>query len=234
MGNRTQNETAENQRRGTGHSWRSRVITRQSSAHHLGGDIACFSLGERYLWVDSFCILQDDWNDATENIKSMALIYGRAIFTICAALGDHSDAGLLGYFLNSGKLVHHIELVGGLELMAVRTVDAHIQRSPWNSRSWTLEERLLSKRCLLFAEGRVLFQCRRAVWSEENHAESGPETWTLDFVGLLLSLLNENPLKRYCSTLRSRRQVECLCWHRREPLNANVCRYPLWSSNLVL
>lgn len=159
------------------------------------------ALGERYLWVDSFCIVQDDREDVTENVESMTSIYGWAIFTLCAASGGHSDAGLPGYLLNSRRLVQHIEAVGDLELTVVRTVETQIQRSPWNSRSWTFQERLLTKRCLLFAEGRVFFQCRRAVWSEEMHAESEPGTWTLDFVGSLLSLLNENPLNRYCATV---------------------------------
>lgn len=50
-------------------------------------------LGERYLWIDSLCIVQDSESSWLLNSQAMHLVYGHAYFTICAADGDAS-AGL--------------------------------------------------------------------------------------------------------------------------------------------
>ena len=48
-------------------------------------------LGERYLWVDSFCVIQDDQDTKQLYLNSMASIYANAYFTIVAAAGSHAD-----------------------------------------------------------------------------------------------------------------------------------------------
>ena len=55
----------------------------------------CRQLGERYLWVDRFRIIQDDEYDKKHQIFAMATIYSRAKFTIIATDGD-SDTGIAG------------------------------------------------------------------------------------------------------------------------------------------
>jgi hypothetical protein len=53
-------------------------------------------LGERYLWADSLCILQDDAADVVRQTANMDVVYSHAVFTIIAAAGDNADAGLPG------------------------------------------------------------------------------------------------------------------------------------------
>jgi hypothetical protein len=53
-------------------------------------------LNERYLWVDSLCINQDDPEEKATQIKLMERIYRGAYLTLVAAEGCHSDTGLLG------------------------------------------------------------------------------------------------------------------------------------------
>lgn len=50
-----------------------------------------------------------------------------------------------------------------------------ISISPWNSRAWTLQERLLSRRCLYFSHDYVYFQCNQETLSETG---SSLLTWT--------------------------------------------------------
>ncbi|KAG6362294.1 hypothetical protein INS49_010524 [Diaporthe citri] len=53
-------------------------------------------LGERYLWVDSLCIMQDDRECLDRHIRHMASIYEAALFTIVAADGSDANYGILG------------------------------------------------------------------------------------------------------------------------------------------
>jgi hypothetical protein len=53
-------------------------------------------IGERYLWVDSLCIVQDDPQEKHGQIANMDAIYGNAILTINAAAGQDANAGLPG------------------------------------------------------------------------------------------------------------------------------------------
>jgi hypothetical protein len=52
-------------------------------------------LGEKYLWVDSLCIIKDD-PDMSIQINQMDRIYGTAVATIVAAAGRDVGAGLRG------------------------------------------------------------------------------------------------------------------------------------------
>lgn len=54
-----------------------------------------------------------------------------------------------------------------LGLLAFRGPESVIQESAWSSRGWTYQERLLSTRCLIFAEGKVYFQCRRSLRTQD-------------------------------------------------------------------
>jgi hypothetical protein len=53
-------------------------------------------LGCRYLWVDRFCIVQDDLKYKAEQLKSMASIYVNSYVTIMAADGEDDSYGLPG------------------------------------------------------------------------------------------------------------------------------------------
>lgn len=54
------------------------------------------ALGERYLWVDSFCTLQDDRTHLNAELRNMGAIYNRASLTIVAATGWDANEGLRG------------------------------------------------------------------------------------------------------------------------------------------
>lgn len=53
------------------------------------------SVGERYLWVDRLCIVQDYAMNKHENISQMDIIYANAVFTVVAASGISGDIPLL-------------------------------------------------------------------------------------------------------------------------------------------
>jgi len=48
-------------------------------------------LGQRYLWVDSLCIIQDDKNDVSRFIHLMDIVYSNSEVTIVAASGADAE-----------------------------------------------------------------------------------------------------------------------------------------------
>lgn len=117
-------------------------------------------LGELYLWVDSLCIIQDDEEDKANQITAMNIVYGSAILTIAGTSGDNADAGLAGAQTQSRTFTQRVEKVQGL-FLANRppTFDKAIDQSPWNTRAWTFQERILSSRVLYVADSRCFFTC---------------------------------------------------------------------------
>lgn len=51
-------------------------------------------LGERYLWADVLCIIQDEATDKEAQLARMGAIYSNAVRTIVAGEGKDADAGL--------------------------------------------------------------------------------------------------------------------------------------------
>ena len=106
-------------------------------------------LGERYIWVDSLCIIQDDEDDKAIQIAAMDQIYSSSVLTLVAASGDNADVGLPGMSAGPRKFQRHIENVQGLYFANLpRRFELAIGESVWNSRAWTLQERVSSPRVL--------------------------------------------------------------------------------------
>jgi hypothetical protein len=53
-------------------------------------------LGERYPWVDSLCIVQDDAAHKHRDIWRMDIVYMMAFVTVVAAHRQNADASLPG------------------------------------------------------------------------------------------------------------------------------------------
>ncbi|KAI7785044.1 HET-domain-containing protein [Diaporthe eres] len=56
----------------------------------------CRFIGQRYLWVDSLCIVQDDPDEKRRLIHGMNSVYENADLTLVALSGVDADAGLAG------------------------------------------------------------------------------------------------------------------------------------------
>lgn len=149
-------------------------------------------LGFRYLWVDALCIVQNSERSWKHNARVMDQIYSNAILTICAADGGDSKTGLEAYRPTMGaKAQYTAACAPNLRLMVSHLAETGIKNSIWNSRAWTFQERLLSRRCLIFTEGRVFFQCRATTMSEDIVAEPEGAGWSLDLVQAPPEMLRE-------------------------------------------
>jgi hypothetical protein len=158
-------------------------------------------LGERYLWVDSICIVQDSKDSLELNLKMMDQVYGNAYFTICAADDPDATAGLVALHPESRHASQFIEQYApGMRLMVSQLTESYIRKSKWNTRAWTFQERLLSRRCAIFSRGQVFFQCRRAAMSEDIWSESPTTGWSIGLAKSpqqVFSILPVRPLQVY-------------------------------------
>jgi hypothetical protein len=127
-------------------------------------------MGETYLWVDSLCIIQDEQDPAnTSNISHMGQIYGTAVFTIVAGDSKHADEGLIG--INTDREVSEqltTKLEGRAEFFL--PIDMPQEFVPWESRAWTFQEKVFSRRMLIISSGYAVWRCRGAIWREDVNA----------------------------------------------------------------
>ena len=120
-------------------------------------------LGYEYLWVDAFCIDQADTEDLRRNISTMDAVYALDTLTIYAADGD-SNSGIRGLTQGSQNFQQAtVRYSDDVQLMVARPAEYFVERSRWNTRAWTFQERICSRRGLIFFDYRFFFQGRQSV-----------------------------------------------------------------------
>lgn len=138
----------------------------------------CRALGERYLWVDRFCIVQDDEISKHGQIRAMHFVYSSAKFTIMAALNKcMTSVGLPGCPKLPGcpgrpRLPSAMDTwpqyddgYRNIQQQLFGSVDA----SMWNQRAWTFQERFLSRCRLFITESQAIFQYNGGQYTSFEH-----------------------------------------------------------------
>ena len=141
-------------------------------------------LGERYLWVDRVCIIQDDFGDGGtfSQVASMDKIYAGAHLTIIAAADDdhyeQKTRHRWDMFKTQLYQAYHVSVGGRIdeesetqprnhrqhrqlnedelaEIMSLRY--AELMKSKWATRRWTYQEKILCKKgCSLYQHWALL------------------------------------------------------------------------------
>ena len=133
-------------------------------------------LGEKYLWVDSLGIVQDDEGLRQVQLQQMAAIYAKANITIVAADGDDAAHGLRGIREVSFPVVRNVKqhiipfsshhFVGRIFPLESERDDEDTMNT-YYSRAWTFQEFFFSKRRLIFEKGSVFWDCSSTTWFED-------------------------------------------------------------------
>lgn len=124
------------------------------------------ALGYRYLWIDRYCIEQTDCPARHLQIQQMGNTYSSASVTIIAAAGSNPHHGLPGVS-QTPRITQPSEMIlGSLVIGFPDAPRASIQNSVWNTRAWTYQEALLSRRRLIFSEQQVYFECQKSCREE--------------------------------------------------------------------
>ncbi|KAI9736600.1 MAG: hypothetical protein M1834_000804 [Cirrosporium novae-zelandiae] len=123
----------------------------------------------RYLWIDSYCIIQDSADDKVQEIRNMRRIFQNAHLTIIAAKTTKVSIGFLQdcprllptfvvpFFCPDGGL--------GTITLSPRAMSNPYEadKEPTNSRGWCLEERILTPRALIYASHTLQYLCQRGL-----------------------------------------------------------------------
>ncbi|THU87280.1 HET-domain-containing protein [Dendrothele bispora CBS 962.96] len=127
-------------------------------------------LGFRYLWVDSYCILQDSEDDKAREIAQIPHIFRHSYVTIIGACAHKVSDGFLH---DRRPTVGNLKLSSGETLLPFRCPDGNIGTmrlvmggnlspipEPVDERAWCLEERTLSPRRLIYATHTLMYECQ--------------------------------------------------------------------------
>ena len=142
--------------------------------------------GYRYLWIDALCIIQDSHEDWLQQAAKMGDIYAHSSLTLAAADSATCSEGLFRAPAHHGRDFIpldlrcpsglHLDDGGGRtssvkRLMVNKTCGEGIYRSErpseiLDTRGWTLQETILSRRVLKFCKDELWWECQEISASE--------------------------------------------------------------------
>lgn len=137
------------------------------------------SLGIKYLWIDSLCVLQkegdnegDDQGDFIEEAPFMQDIYSSAYCVIAASSADGMWTGFLNERGERSVVrlpVDRHDPEANSHYYISEVVD-DFQRdvidSPLSRRGWVLQERALARRTIYFTNNQTYFECGHSIRCE--------------------------------------------------------------------
>jgi hypothetical protein len=122
-------------------------------------------IGQKYLWVDRLCIIQDNNEHKSAQLNHMAAIYGNASITIVAAEGEDDTFGIRGITVAGPPRNSPFQQVDFAPTCRLVT-SPKLKNTKYDTRGWTLQEEMLSPRQLIFRNGTVNWNCRLASCAE--------------------------------------------------------------------
>lgn len=136
-------------------------------------------LGLEYIWIDSVCIIQHDKEDWETESVLMKSVYSNAFLTLAAVASHDNRGGLfrppddqnslqllsIRWKGSEQQLFAYFSSVDGYDSLSshLDTVPkrsgSHAAHFPLLTRAWAFQERLVSRRTLLFGKGQLLLEC---------------------------------------------------------------------------
>lgn len=130
------------------------------------------SIGQRYLWIDSGCIMQDDEVDKEQQLNIMDSVYSCAEIFVIAATSTSAYSGIPGASEPRREWHRPIASIQGSRFtVLLPNLSTCLDSTTWQSRGWTFQEGLLASRLLIFDDLQVHWNCRATSHSENTFSE---------------------------------------------------------------
>lgn len=136
-------------------------------------------LGQRYLWIDSLCIVQDDEEDWQRESAKMAQIYCNSFLTLAATRSIDGNGGCFSErATNCEELSDTLDDPQGDHLSGIYVrcqLPSHNlisqygsdwSRCPLHYRAWAFQERLLANRIVLYMHDELRWECKTTTTCE--------------------------------------------------------------------
>jgi hypothetical protein len=94
-------------------------------------------LGERYLWVDALCIIQDSKAVRQQTLADMDRIYAQSLLTIVAGSCTNAEDHLPGVSVQRTWKQWYRKISPGLTISAHFDFKDLLEDSVYNTRAWT-------------------------------------------------------------------------------------------------
>lgn len=116
-------------------------------------------LGIPYIWIDRYCIEQEDGDKKVRQINNMDVVFKEAAVVLVAVAGSDPTHGLPGVSTVS-RPARSRAWMGSKELIASRPdVIQTIRSSRWSSRAWTFQEAYFATTVLCFTDHEIYYEC---------------------------------------------------------------------------
>ncbi|GJC87381.1 hypothetical protein ColLi_10219 [Colletotrichum liriopes] len=142
-------------------------------------------LGERYLWVDSLCIVQDDEEFLNGHLGRMASIFAHAQAVIIPIDGANAESGIGGLKGTPAGEARHLKQeqipFGERSLLVRSSMGEHkrgvgrLAKAAYFDRGWTFQEYLFARRRICFENNSVWFQCCDSTMYEDHSHPDTPD-----------------------------------------------------------
>lgn len=114
-----------------------------------------YSMGLRYAWIDTLCVLQD----APTGVATMHKVYANALFTLCSCATTRATQKLLDRRYAWSEGTEPCCLGGQWLTTSDMSLNELRLTSPLAYRAWTLQEERLSPRMLYVTSSRMYWSC---------------------------------------------------------------------------
>ncbi|KAH7087589.1 heterokaryon incompatibility protein-domain-containing protein [Paraphoma chrysanthemicola] len=123
-------------------------------------------MGYHFLWIDRYCIDQNDPEQKHDQISNMDQVFSGADLVIIAAAGEDPHYGLPGISTRARKHQRTIETESFKLVQMFPYAKEVLSRTRWATRAWTFQEGYLAKRRLIFTDHQAIFVCGEGYCTE--------------------------------------------------------------------